>query len=77
MPPWPPRAHHVPPVGGQAEVAYAAIEAAEKLMFMAHVKELPTPEAREAELLLFRRKRAEAVQALHAALELTQSLVAR
>ena len=68
MPPWPPRAHHVPPVGGQAEVAYAAIEAAEKLMFMAHVKELPTPEAREAELLLFRRKRAEAVQALHAAL---------
>jgi len=47
-----------------AEVAYAAIEAAEKLMFMAHVKELPTPEAREAELLLFRRKRAEAVQVL-------------
>ena len=34
----------------------------DKLLFMSHVKELPTAEAREAELLLFRRKRNEAVQ---------------
>jgi len=47
-----------------AEVAYAAIEEVDKLLFMCHIKELPTAEAREAELLLFRRRHAEAVQVL-------------
>jgi len=55
-------------VGGKelhtAEVAYAAIEEVDKLLFMCHIKELPTPEAREAELLCFRRRQAEAVQVL-------------
>lgn len=55
-------------VGGKelhtAEVAYAAIEEVDKLLFMCHIKELPTPEAREAELLLFRRRQADAVQVL-------------
>ena len=47
-----------------AEVAYAAIEHVDKLLFMCHIKELPTVEAREAELLLFRRRQAEAIQVL-------------
>ena len=47
-----------------AEVAYAAIDAVDKLLYMCHIKELPTVEAREAELLLFRRRQAEAVQVL-------------
>ena len=36
-----------------AEVAYAAISQVDKLLYMCHIKELPTREAREAELLLF------------------------
>jgi len=55
-------------VGGKelhtAEVAYAAIEEVDKLLFMGHIKELPTNEAREAELLLFRRRLHEAVSVL-------------
>ena len=47
-----------------AEVAYAAIEHVDKLLYMCHIKELPTVEAREAELLLFRRRQAEAVAVL-------------
>jgi len=47
-----------------AEVAYAAIEQVDKLLYMCHIKELPTIEAREAELLLFRRRMPEAVQVL-------------
>ena len=47
-----------------AEVAYAAIDQVDKLLYMCHIKELPTVEAREAELLLFRRRQAEAVQVL-------------
>ncbi len=47
-----------------AEVAYAAIEQVDKLMYMCHIKELPTVEAREAELLLFRRRMPEALQVL-------------
>ena len=47
-----------------AEVAYAAIEQVDKLLFMCHIKELPTVEAREAELLLFRRRMPEAIQVL-------------
>mmetsp|Transcript_14243 Transcript_14243/g.37685 ORF Transcript_14243/g.37685 Transcript_14243/m.37685 type:complete len:275 (-) Transcript_14243:572-1396(-) len=39
-----------------AEVAYAAIDQVDKLLYMCHIKELPTVEAREAELLLFRRR---------------------
>jgi len=55
-------------VGGKelhtAEVAYAAIEEVDKLLFMCHIKELPTSEAREAELLLFRRRLPEAITVL-------------
>ena len=47
-----------------AEVAYAAISHVDKLLYMCHIKELPTVEAREAELLLFRRRQAEAVAVL-------------
>ena len=47
-----------------AEVAYAAIEQVDKLLYMCHIKELPTIEAREAELLLFRRRLPEAVNVL-------------
>merc|ERR1712060_183726 len=47
-----------------AEVAYAAIDEVDKLLFMCHIKELPTSEAREAELLLFRRRHTEAVTVL-------------
>ncbi len=47
-----------------AEVAYAAIDAVDKLAFMSHIRELPTPEAREAEILLFQRRRAEAITVL-------------
>ena len=47
-----------------AEVAYAAIDQVDKLLYMCHIKELPTVEAREAELLLFRRRKAEALQVL-------------
>ena len=47
-----------------AEVAYAAISQVDKLLYMCHIKEMPTVEAREAELLLFRRRQAEAVQLL-------------
>ena len=47
-----------------AEVAYAAIEQVDKLLYMCHIKELPTIEAREAELLLFRRRMPEALQVL-------------
>jgi len=47
-----------------AEVAYAAIDQVDKLLYMCHIKELPTVEAREAELLLFRRRQIEAVQVL-------------
>ena len=47
-----------------AEVAYAAIEQVDKLLYMCHNKELPTIEAREAELLLFRRRLPEAVNVL-------------
>jgi len=47
-----------------AEVAYAAIEQVDKLLYMCHIKELPTIEARESELLLFRRRMPEAIQVL-------------
>lgn len=47
-----------------AEVAYAAIEQVDKLLYMCHIKELPTIEAREADLLLFRRRMPEAIQVL-------------
>ena len=47
-----------------AEVAYAAIEQVDKLLYMCHIKELPTIEAREAELLLFRRRMPEAIGVL-------------
>lgn len=47
-----------------AEVAYAAIEQVDKLLYMCYIKELPTVEAREAELLLFRRRMPEAIQVL-------------
>ena len=47
-----------------AEVAYAALEHVEKLLYMCHIKELPTIEAREAELLLFRRRLPEALTVL-------------
>ena len=45
-------------------MAYAAIEQVDKLLYMCHIKELPTIEAREAELLLFRRRLPEAVNVL-------------
>jgi intraflagellar transport protein 80 len=38
-----------------AEVAYAAINAVEKVQFVLHIKEIPTNEGRHAELALFRR----------------------
>ena len=47
-----------------AEVAYAAIDIIDKVVFMAHIKELPTAEAREAELLLFQRRRSDAINVL-------------
>merc|ERR1711998_309290 len=50
-----------------AEVAYAAIDQVDKLLYMCHIKELPTVEAREADLLLFRRRAAEAVSVLEQA----------
>merc|ERR1711988_1875860 len=50
-----------------AEVAYAAIDQVDKLLYMCHIKELPTVEAREAELLLFRRRVAEALAVLEQA----------
>jgi intraflagellar transport protein 80 len=37
-----------------AEVAYAAIDQVDKLLYMCHIKELPTIEARESELLRMR-----------------------
>lgn len=36
----------------------------DKLLYMCHIKELPTVEARESELLLFRRRMPEALQVL-------------
>eukprot|EP00698_Gefionella_okellyi_P003713 TRINITY_DN13461_c0_g1_i1.p1 TRINITY_DN13461_c0_g1~~TRINITY_DN13461_c0_g1_i1.p1 ORF type:complete len:760 (-),score=156.24 TRINITY_DN13461_c0_g1_i1:43-2322(-) len=39
-----------------AEVAYAAIREVDKVQFITHVKEIPTEEGRNAELLVFQRK---------------------
>jgi intraflagellar transport protein 80 len=46
-----------------AELAFAAIEEVDKLQFIAHIKEIPTPEGRNAELYLYKgmQKEAESV----------------
>ena len=43
-------------------IALVTATQVDKLLYMCHIKELPTVEAREAELLLFRRRSAEAIQ---------------
>ncbi len=39
-----------------AEVAYASCNEVDKLQFVLHVKDIVVPEARNAEILLFRRR---------------------
>lgn len=50
-----------------AEVAYAALELADRVKFMLRIKKIPTVEGRNAELALFRREPEEAVDILQQA----------
>ncbi|KAJ9470386.1 Intraflagellar transport protein 172-like protein [Diplonema papillatum] len=47
-----------------AEIAYAALEEADKLQYMRYIQEIPVPEGRAAELALFQRRIDEAEQIL-------------